>query len=216
MGWHDQGDGLWFLGLSIENGRIRDTPAVQLKRALAEIAHKFQPGFAITANQDLLITNLPPEAQLPVEMILRSHAVRLPRELSQVRLRSMACVAMPTCSLAITEAERVLPSIIDRLEQELAQLGLQDEPITVRMTGCSNGCTRPYVADIGLVGRALNKYSIFLGGRSDGTRLNKLYKDLVPLDSIVPTLLPVLLAFRSTRQPGETFGDFCNREAVGH
>jgi sulfite reductase (ferredoxin) len=146
-----------------------------------------------------------------VETILRSHGVRLPRELSQVRMHSMACVALPTCSLAITEAERVLPAVIDELEKELAQMGLQDEPISVRMTGCPNGCARPYVADVGLVGRSLNKYSIFLGGRVDGTRLNRVYKDLVPLEAIVPTLLPLLSAFRDERRAPETFGDFCLR-----
>ena len=211
LGWHNQGDGRWFFGLSVENGRIRDTETVRLKTALAEIALKFQPRFAITANQDLLITNLPPEAQIPVETILRSHGVRLPRELSLVQMHSIACVALPTCSLAITEGERVLPNLIDELELELARLGLQDEPISVRMTGCPNGCARPYVADIGLVGRSLNKYSLFLGGRVDGTRLNKIYKDLVPFNEIVSTLVPLLTYFKESRQPGETFGDFCVR-----
>lgn len=211
LGWHNQGDGRWFFGLSIENGRIRDTETMQLKTALAEIARKFQPRFAITANQDLLITNLPPEAQIPLETILHAHGVRLPRELSLVQLHSIACVALPTCSLAITEAERVLPDLIDQLEIELARLGLQDEPLMVRMTGCPNGCARPYVADIGLVGRSLNKYTIFLGGRIDGTRLNKFYKDLVPLPEIIPTLLPLLAFFKDARQPDETFGDFCMR-----
>lgn len=211
LGWHSQGDGRWFLGVSIENGRIHDTNTMRLKSALAEIARKFQPDFAITANQDLLITNLPPEAQLPVETILHSHGVRLPRELSSLQVHSMACVALPTCSLAITEGERALPSLVDLLERELAQIGLENEPITMRMTGCPNGCARPYVADIGLVGRSLNKYSIFLGGRSDGTRLNKLYKDLVPVDAIIPTLLPLLTHFKNTRHEGETFGDFCVR-----
>jgi sulfite reductase (ferredoxin) len=195
----------------VENGRISDTPTVRLKSALAEIAGKFQPGFSMTANQDILITNLPPEAQLPVETILREHGVRLPRELSALQVHSMACVALPTCSLAITEAERVLPSLVDELEKELARIGLQDEPITMRMTGCPNGCSRPYVADIGLVGRSLNKYSIFLGGRIDGTRLNKLYKDVVPIESIIETLLPILTHFKNTREPDETFGDFCVR-----
>ncbi|HAE59051.1 MAG TPA: NADPH-dependent assimilatory sulfite reductase hemoprotein subunit [Anaerolineae bacterium] len=211
LGWHNQGDGRWFFGLSVENGRIRDTETVRLKTALAEIALKFQPRFAITANQDLLITNLPPEAQLPVETILRSHGVRLPRELSLVQMHSIACVALPTCSLAITEGERALPNLIDELELELARLGLQDEPISVRMTGCPNGCARPYVADIGLVGRSLNKYSLFLGGRVDGTRLNKIYKDLVPFNEIISTLVPLLTYFKESRQPGETFGDFCVR-----
>lgn len=211
LGWHNQGDGRWFLGLSIENGRIKDTETMQLKTALAEIARKFQPHFAITANQDLLITNLPPEAQLPVEEILRAHGVRLPRELSQVQLNSIGCVALPTCSLAITEAERALPNVIDQLEVELAHLGLQNERISVRMTGCPNGCARPYVADIAFVGRSLNKYSLFLGGHPDGTRLNKLYKDLVPVNELVPTLVPLLTYYRDTRQPGEGFGDFCVR-----
>lgn len=211
LGWHNQEDGRWFFGLSIENGRIHDTQEMRLKSALAEIARKFQPNFAITANQDLLITNLSPEAQLPVETFLRSHGVQLPRELSSLQIHSMACVALPTCSLAITEGERALPSLVDLLEKELAQIGLQDEPITMRMAGCPNGCARPYVADIGLVGRSLNKYSIFLGGRIDGTRLNKLYKDLVPMDAIVPTLLPILTYFRDARREGETFGDFCVR-----
>jgi sulfite reductase (ferredoxin) len=211
LGWHNQGDGRWFFGLSIENGRIKDTAEMRLKSALVEIARKFEPGFAITANQDLLITNLPPEAQLPVETILRSYGVRLPRELSQLQVHSMACVALPTCSLAITEGERALPGVVDQLERELARIGLQDEAITLRMTGCPNGCVRPYVADIGLVGRSLNKYSIFLGGRSDGTRLNKLYKDLVPVESIVAILLPILTHFKAARQGAETFGDFCAR-----
>lgn len=211
LGWHSQGDGLWFFGLSVENGRIGDTPNMRLKTALAEIASKFQPRFAITANQDLLITHLPPEAQLPVETILRSHGVRLPRELSPLQLQSMACVALPTCSLAITEGERALPAVIDQLEQELTRIGLQDEPITVRMTGCPNGCARPYVADIGLVGRSLNKYAIFLGGRIDGTRLNKLYQDLVPVEDITDTLLPLLIRFKDHSRAEETFGDFCVR-----
>jgi sulfite reductase (ferredoxin) len=128
-----------------------------------------------------------------------------------VQLHSIACVALPTCSLAITEGERALPGLVDQLEEELKRLDLQDEPITVRMTGCPNGCARPYVADIGLVGRSLNKYTIFLGGRIDGTRLNKFYKDLVPFEDIIPTLLPLLAHFKDTRQPDETFGDFCLR-----
>lgn len=211
LGWHSQGDGKWFLGLSIENGRIRDTEDMKLKTALAEIARKFQPRFAITANQDLLITDLAPEAQLPVEEILRANGVRLPRELSNIQMYSIGCVALPTCSLAITEAERALPSVIDELEQEVARLGLQDERISVRMTGCPNGCARPYVADIAFVGRSLNKYSLFLGGRVDGTRLNKLYKDLVPVKDLVPTLVPILAYFKEARQPGEQFSDFCLR-----
>jgi sulfite reductase (ferredoxin) len=124
----------------------------------------------------------------------------------------MACVALPTCPLAVTESERVLPGVLDQLEVELARLGLDSEKFTVRMTGCPNGCARPYNADIGLVGKTLNKYTIFLGGRLLGNRLNWVYKELVPLDQIVPALVPVFACFKQEQQGRETLGDFCHRK----
>jgi sulfite reductase (ferredoxin) len=124
----------------------------------------------------------------------------------------MACVALPTCGLAITESERALPGIIDQLEPELARLGLDSDRFIVRMTGCPNGCARPYNADVGLVGKAKDKYTVFLGGRLQGNRLNFIYKDLVPRDQIVATLVPVFAYFRQDRQPEESFGDFCDRK----
>lgn len=123
----------------------------------------------------------------------------------------MACVAWPTCGLAITESERALPGIIDHLEVELAKLGLIDEKFTLRMTGCPNGCARPYNCDIGLVGKAAGKYTIFVGGRLLGDRLNFIYKDMVPAAEIVPSIAPVLAYFKHTRHEGETLGDFCHR-----
>lgn len=126
----------------------------------------------------------------------------------------MACVALPTCPLAVTESERVLPGLIDRLEAELARLGLSREVFTVRMTGCPNGCARPYNADVGLVGRTLGKYTIYLGGRRLGNRLGFIYKELVPLDEIVPALLPVFEQFKEQRTGGESFGDFCHRQGA--
>jgi sulfite reductase (ferredoxin) len=214
LGWQAQGDGRYFYGISIENGRILDKGNFRLKTALAKIVREFEPGIAFTASQDILLTNLPADAHAPIETILREHGVLLPHELSFVQLHSIACVALPTCSLAITEAERALPALIDRLEQELASLSLEQEKIVIRMTGCPNGCARPYVADIGLVGRSLNKYSVFLGGRIDGTRLNVLYKDLVPYDTLVETLVPLFVLFKNERQGKETFGDFCARRGV--
>jgi sulfite reductase (ferredoxin) len=124
----------------------------------------------------------------------------------------MACVAWPTCGLAITESERALPGIIDDLEAELAKLGLSGERFTVRMTGCPNGCARPYNADVGLVGKAKDKYTIFLGGRLLGNRLNFIYQDLVPEEELVQRLVPVLAYYKQDRQNGETFGDFCDRK----
>jgi sulfite reductase (ferredoxin) len=124
----------------------------------------------------------------------------------------MACPALPTCGLAVTESERILPSMIDQLETELESLGLGGEVFTTRMTGCPNGCARPYNSDIGLVGKTKEKYTILLGGRRQGDRLNFIYKDLVPADQVVPTLVPVLRYFRDAREAGETLGDFCHRK----
>jgi sulfite reductase (ferredoxin) len=124
---------------------------------------------------------------------------------------SLACPAIPTCGLALTESERVLPGVIDRLEQELARLGLAEERLTVRMTGCPNGCARPYQSDVGLVGRSGDKFTVFVGGRPHGDRLNFLFKDLVPVGEIVGVLVPLLEAFARERQTGEGFGDFCTR-----
>ena len=126
----------------------------------------------------------------------------------------MACPALPTCGLAITESERVMPSVVDELEVELAKLGLDAEPFTIRMTGCPNACARPYTADIGLVGKAVGKYTILVGGRLLGNRLNVIYKDMVPLREIVKELLPMLVYFKADRDPGESLGDFCHRKGV--
>src|SRR6185312_6500163 len=141
-----------------------------------------------------------------LESILRRHKVPLTEDYTTVRRWSMACPALPTCGLAVAESERVMPEIIDQLEVELEKLDLQNEVFTTRMTGCPNGCARPYNSDIGLVGKTKDKYTIFLGDR-----LNFIYKDLVPTDEVVPTLVPVLHYFKENRKDGESLGDFCHR-----
>src|SRR5204863_9163591 len=133
---------------------------------------------------------------------------------SRLRQLGLACPAIPTCGLAISEAERALPELMTQLEEELAQLGLADEAISVRMTGCPNGCARPYQSDIGVVGRSGSKYVLYVGGRTLGDRLNEELKDLVPLDQIVPTLRPLLELYRERRRSTEEFGDFCHRVGV--
>jgi sulfite reductase (ferredoxin) len=155
-----------------------------------------------------------PEQRPVLEEIIRAHGVPLSEEISTVRRWSMACPALPTCGLAVTESERVLPSIIDQLEIEVARLGLSDAKFTVRMTGCPNGCARPYNSDIGLVGKGALKYSVFVGGNMLGTRLNLLLKDLVPHTEIVRTLIPLFVYFKADRKPGESFGDFCHRKGA--
>ncbi|MHB8865170.1 MAG: NADPH-dependent assimilatory sulfite reductase hemoprotein subunit, partial [Pirellulaceae bacterium] len=155
---------------------------MRLKTALRQICHQMAPGLRLTAHQSILLTDLREEDRPQLERILHDHQVPLSEEISTVRRWSMACVAWPTCGLAITESERALPGILDMLEVELAKMGLAREAFTVRMTGCPNGCVRPYNADIGLVGKARGRYTLFLGGHRLGTRLNFLYEDLVPAE----------------------------------
>jgi sulfite reductase (ferredoxin) len=182
-----------------------------LKTALREICRQYRPGIRLTPHQSILFADVAPGDRPALEAILRRHGVPLSEETSSVRRWSMACVALPTCPLAVAESERVLPDLIDRLEAELARLGLAGERFTVRMTGCPNGCSRPYNADVGLVGRSAGKYTIDLGGRVLGDRLAFLYRDLVPLDSIPAALAPLFADFKRDARPGEAFGDFCLR-----
>ncbi|HUG69239.1 MAG TPA: NADPH-dependent assimilatory sulfite reductase hemoprotein subunit [Pirellulaceae bacterium] len=212
MGWHKQGDGKWFYGLNVENGRIKDDDSCRLKSALREICSRLTPGIRLTSHQDILFTDVAAKSKSILEGILREHHVALSEEVSTVRRWSMACVAWPTCGLSITEAERALPGIMDQMESELAKLGLASEAFTVRMTGCPNGCARPYNSDIGLVGKTAGKYTVSVGGRLLGNRLNFIYKDLVPESEVVPTLTPLFVYFKQERTNGESFGDFCARK----
>ncbi|MCL4826395.1 MAG: NADPH-dependent assimilatory sulfite reductase hemoprotein subunit [Caldilinea sp.] len=213
-GWNAQGDGRWFLGLSIENGRIKDEGEMRLRSGLRAVIETFRPGVRLTPNQDILLTDIAPHDIEPINQVLHQFGIPLPLSLSLVQRNSLACVALPTCGLALAEAERALPEVIDALEVELAQLGLADEPFTVRMTGCPNGCARPYVADLAFVGRSADAYMIFVGGASNGTRLNRPYKDLVKRAQLVDEVRPLLHLFQKRRQPGERFGDFCYRLGI--
>jgi sulfite reductase (ferredoxin) len=212
IGWHEQGDGRVFYGLNVENGRIHDTDALRLKTALRTICRQLRPGIRLTPHQSILFTDLQPEQRPVLEGILREHGVKLHDEISTVRRWSMACVAWPTCGLAITESERALPGMIDQLEIELERLGLSDEKFTLRMTGCPNGCARPYNCDIGLVGKAVGRYTVLVGGRLLGDRLNFIYKDMVPATDVVRSIVPLLAYFKQQRADGETLGDFCHRK----
>ncbi len=215
MGWHEQGDGLWFYGLNVENGRIKDEGTFRLKTALREICRELQPPMRLTPHQGILFCDLDRKTAQPrLEEILRRNGVPLTEEISNARRWSIACPALPTCGLAITESERALPGMLDLLETELDALGLGEEVFTTRMTGCPNGCVRPYNADIGLVGKSVGKYTVYLGGRRQGDRLGFIYKDSVPADEIVPTLVRTFRHFRDTRQTGESFGDFCHRQGA--
>ncbi len=212
LGWHPQGNGRWFYGLNVENGRIVDTTDGQLKTAFAKICRELQPGVRITSHQSILFTDLDDEQCHQLTAILKEHRVPMSESISEARRWSMACVAWPTCGLAITESERALPGVVDQLEVELAKLGLSGEPFTIRMTGCPNGCARPYNADIGIVGKARDKYTLFVGGQLLGKRLNFIHKEMVPRVELVSTLVPLFVFFKHEREEGETFGDFCHRQ----
>jgi sulfite reductase (ferredoxin) len=214
LGWHDQGDGKWYYGLSVENGRIKDEGSMKLRTGVRAVVERFRPGVRLTPLQDILLCDLEEKDRPDLEKMLRDHGIRLSDEVSRIRRYSMACPAIPTCGLAISEAERALPGIVDELEAELKRLGLADETISIRMTGCPNGCVRPYQSDIGLVGRSGDKYTLFVGGHVLGHRMNFPLKDLLPRAEVVPTLVPVLEQFKAERQNGESFGDYCHRQGV--
>ncbi|KAA5545299.1 NADPH-dependent assimilatory sulfite reductase hemoprotein subunit [Roseiconus nitratireducens] len=211
MGWQDQGDGLWSYGLNIENGRIYDDEQRQLKSLMREICQTFGTELRMTGHQSIIVTDLQEQDKDRLIEIIQRHKVPTTEQTSTVRRWSIACVALPTCGLAITESERRLPSIIDGLEQPLAKLGLDKERFTVRMTGCPNGCARPYNADIALVGKAKDKYTLYVGGGWLGNRLGYIYKDLVPDADIVDEIVGIAAAFKANRNADESLGDFCDR-----
>ncbi len=214
IGWFEQGDGKFFYGFNVENGRIHDTGDFRLKTALRRILRDIQPGVRITAHQSLLFTDLAITDRERIANVLHEHGVKTSEEISTLRRWSMACVALPTCSLAVAESERVLPGLIDALEPEVAKLGLSHDAFTLRMTGCPNACARPYNSDIGIVGRTLGKYTIFLGGRLLGDRLNEQYKDVVPFEQLSREITAVLACYKAERHAGETLGDFCHRKGI--
>jgi sulfite reductase (ferredoxin) len=211
LGWHDQGDGRWFLGVWVENGRIKDDGEFRLRSALRHIVEIYGPDVHLSAQHNVLLTNVAPEDRTAIDEVLRSHGIIGHEDITRVRRWAMACPAIPTCPLAVAESERVLPAVLDELELALARIGLSQEDLTVRMTGCPNGCARPYSADVAFVGRSLGKYVIYVGGNLEGTRLASAYADLVPQAELVSTIRPLFERYHEERLPGERFGDFWER-----
>lgn len=213
-GWHQCLDGTWFYGLHILSGRIRDLPGWNMKSALREIAEMHTGDFRLTPSQNLTISGVT-DAQKPViEAILGRHGLTGENNRSRLRLNALSCVALPTCGLALAESERVLPEILSKFESVLDEAGLREDAISLRVTGCPNGCARPYLAEIGFVGRAPNKYALYIGAKYNGTRLNRLYSPSVTIDSAVEMLKPVIKRYAVERNAGEGFGDFCDRAVL--
>lgn len=211
IGWHEQGDGKLFLGINIENGRLKDEGPLQLKKMFRVLLTKYGMDTRLTALQGVILCDIDPKDKADINQILKDHGCKNADELTLARRYSIACPAYPTCGLAVTESERVMPDVMDALEAEMAKHGLLSERIAIHMTGCPNGCARPYTPDIGLVGKARGKYTLYLGGNAQGTRLAFLYEDMVPQEDLPTKLSPIFAKYKVGRQTGESFGDFCHR-----
>jgi len=208
FGWRETDRGTFNYGLFIQNGRVSDLPRRSIMTGLREIAKVHKGKFRLTPNQNLIIAGVAPEDRPKIEALLEKHGLAASNAMSALRLNSIACVALPTCPLAMAEAERYLPDLVTKIEGILEQNNLADEPITIRMSGCPNGCSRPYVAEIALTGRAPGKYNLYLGGGFHGERLNRLYGENIGEDRILEILSEQLSAYARERRAGERFGDF--------
>jgi sulfite reductase (ferredoxin) len=212
LGWHEQGDGKLFLGISVENGRIKDEGSFQLRTAMREIVQQFNLAIRLTAHHNVIFCDIEPQKQQAIEQILARHGVQIdPNAINPLVRYSMACPALPTCGLAITESERVMPSILKRIEVLLDKVGLENEHFVVRMTGCPNGCARPYMAELGFVGSAPEAYQVWLGGSAAQTRLALPYMERLHHNDLETQLEPIFAYFKRSRSSGESFGDFCTR-----
>jgi sulfite reductase (NADPH) hemoprotein beta-component len=211
-GWHKAVDGSWFLTLFVETGRVKDVDGHTLKTALREVAEKFSAlGFHLTTNQNIVLTNVPESSKAGINSLLAAHGVKTENQASVLHAAALACPALPTCGLALAESERMLPGLIDRIEKLCGEVGLAGQEIIIRSTGCPNGCARPYMAEIAFVGKAPGRYQVWLGGDSAGTRLNRVWKDVVKDADIENELRPVLTRYAKERNAGERFGDWCDR-----
>lgn len=211
LGWHPQGDGKFFYGLFIANGRILDQGSFKLKSALRKIVEEFQLPLRVTPHQNLLLCEISCDQRQAIQHILEEHGVRDVTALDPLERYSMACPALPTCGLAITESERAIPGVLERIRRLMNRLGLQQEHFVIRMTGCPNGCARPYLAELGFVGIVPHTYQVWLGGSPDQTRLAEVYIERLPIAELETALEPLLVFYRDRRQQGESFGDFCHR-----
>ncbi|MCW8880039.1 MAG: assimilatory sulfite reductase (NADPH) hemoprotein subunit [Kangiellaceae bacterium] len=213
-GWIEDENGKWHLTLYIHSGRIIDTEEQKIFSGLLEIAKIHKGEFRISPNQNMIISNVEPKNKKKIDSLLKQHNISIGEVESPTRLNSIACVAFPTCSLAMAEAERYLPSFIDKLEVLLDKYSIKELPINVRMTGCPNGCGRPFLGEIGMVGKAPGKYNLYLGASHTGHRLNKLYRENINEQQILEELEPLLKDYAESRDGQERFGDFVIRQ--GH
>jgi sulfite reductase (NADPH) hemoprotein beta-component len=198
--------------LFVESGRVKDVPGHRQKTALRQVAEQY-PGieFRLTPNQNVLLANVAEAEKASITALLATHGVKVDQQASVLHAAALACPSLPTCGLGLAESERYLPGLLDRLEKLCDEVGLAGEEIIIRSTGCPNGCARPYTAEMALVGKAPGRYQVWLGGNQAGTRLNRVWKDVLKDAEIETELRPVLARFAKERAAGERFGDWCDR-----
>lgn len=220
LGWHRQGvdaagKPLWFVGIPVIAGRVRDfADGRSIRSGLRKVVEQYRPGVRLTCQQNVYLSGIQDADRPSIEALLRDHGIREPGELPPVLRYAMSCPALPTCGQAITESERIMPQVVAEIQAELNQVGLPDEIVHLRTTGCPNGCARPYTAEIGIVGASVDMYTIYLGASPLGTRLGQVFAQNVKRADIPGRLRPVIEHYNEARQPRETFGDFCDRVGV--
>jgi sulfite reductase (ferredoxin) len=214
LGWHEQGDGKLYLGVPVESGRIVDGERIRIRTALREIVARFRVDPILMPSQDIILSQIAPADRAAITALLRSHGVRLAEDLLPVERWALACPALPSCGLALTEAERVQGDIVGAIAARLRRWGLERERLSIRITGCPNGCARPYTGDIGIVGRVPGSYTLYVGGDFAGTRLNEAIAERLGIAGIAEALDPLFALFASSRAAGEGFGDFCHRIGI--
>ncbi|MFJ7726646.1 assimilatory sulfite reductase (NADPH) hemoprotein subunit [Neobacillus sp. NPDC097160] len=213
-GWIKGTQGKWHYTLFIQNGRVADFAEYKLKTGLKEIANIHTGDFRLTANQNLVIANVSSQKKKKINELMEQYGLSDGKHHSALRRSSMACVALPTCGLAMAESERYLPVLMDKIEEIVDENGLREKEITIRMTGCPNGCARPALAEIALIGKAVGKYNLYLGGAHDGSRLNKMYRENIGEEEILKELKIILSQYAKERKEDEHFGDFVIRSGI--
>jgi sulfite reductase (ferredoxin) len=214
LGWHEQGDGRLYLGVPVASGRIVDDGEARVRSALREIVARFRCDPILMPSQDIILSEIDPADRTAIQAVLKAYGVRLAEEVLPVERWALACPALPSCGLALTEAERVRGDIVGAIAERLNRWGLERERLSVRITGCPNGCARPYSGDIGIVGRVPGSYSLYVGGDFEGTRLNAVLAERLSVAGIAETLDPLFALFAAERASGEGFGDFCHRLGI--
>ncbi|MEP6712933.1 MAG: sulfite reductase subunit beta, partial [Ferruginibacter sp.] len=214
-GWLQDHEGNWHYTLFVENGRVVDDEKLPLKTALLEIAETGKATFRFTSNQNIILSDITDANKESIEIILKNYnIIQHNEQASAFRKNAIACVALPTCPLALAEAQRYMPELISKIEPLLARYGLMDDEIITRMTGCPNGCARPYAAEIGLIGTSAGHYNLHLGGDREGTRLNIKYKENLNEEGLLNVLDELLETYKAKRKEAESFGDFALREKL--